>query len=220
MYHRHCESVFLDQCAAAFGKDTVTVLPYDALSEHDGLLQAFADATGLPDLAGSSFPKRVHEHLGYDYLLFLRQSLFLPLPADIRHTLCENLLELSWKNGDKQSFLTIPRENHRFCLRLREYELRHVGREFLHIPDWFEYCLSFLEKQPDPEYAELPLEKQRAIFAQLPAAVQEALDKAMPAKLKPGIVPPLPADSASYMLMNAWIKNSVVRFVEPFVTHR
>jgi len=68
----------------------------------------------------------------------------------------------------------------------------------------------YIEKQKEVDYTEVPPEKQRAIFEHLPPAVQEALDKAMPDSLKPKLLPPLPTDSASYALMTAWIKNSVV----------
>jgi len=214
-YQGYCEGNFLDGYASIFGEDAVAVLPYDFLNEKDGLLQTFVHAIGLPDLSGSSLPKRQNEGLGYDYFLFLQQSLFLPLPMDIRRALCENLIDLSGKSGEKRSFLIIPRENHLTRLRLREHELRYVGKEFLHIPDWFEYCQSYLEKQKDAPYTELPLEKQRVIFDQLPSVLQEALDKAMPDSLKPKLLPPLPTDSASYALMTAWVKNSVVQLSKP-----
>ena len=68
----------------------------------------------------------------------------------------------------------------------------------------------YIEKQKEADYTELPFEKQRAIFEHLPPVVQEALAKAMPDSLKPKLLPLLPTDSASYSLMTAWIKNSVV----------
>lgn len=205
------EGAILDHYASIFGKDAVTVLPYDDLSAKDGLLQAFVNAIGLSDLDGSSIPQRQNERLGYDYLLFLQQALFLPLLMDIRRTLCEKLIELSGKSGDRHSFLIIPRENHRTYLHSREDELRYVGKEFLHIPGWFEYCQSYLEKQEDAPYTELPLEKQRVIFDQLPSALQEALDKAMPDSSKPDLLPSLPTDSASYARMSGWIRNSAAQ---------
>lgn len=210
-YHWHCESTFLDHYGAVFGKNAVTVLPYDSLNKNGRLLETFINTIGIPDLAGSDIPGRQNERLDYDYFLFLLQSLFFPIPIDIRRALLNELTILSGKKEDAQTVLIIPRENHRACLRLREHELRYLSKEYLRLPDWFEYCKDYLEKQKDADYAELPLSKQRAIFEQLPPDIQEALDRAMPESLKPRRLPPLPTDSASYALMNAWIKHSIVK---------
>ena len=210
-YYWHSEYLFLKNYQKIFGIDSVKAVPYDFFTSGNMLLEQFLQWLSIKDserIADLDCNYRQNERLGFDYLLFLLHSLWLPLQMNIRLKLYNSLMHMSKQVPQQENYLLIPLDSHMSYLQEKREELEALGKEFLNTDNWYEHCTDILHHRKEPPYRNLPQERQKDIFNELPATVQDAISVAGKIGDIPSdtLLPPIPTDRDSYAFLTRWFK--------------
>lgn len=159
-----------------------------------GIIKHFCSLLGISTIDNFILPESSNISFPTSSLFFIAHCNILPLPNHIRMEIL-HYLEKNQVCSDAKKYLLVPPEMYRAWIEEEKEKLQELG-ELIHIPDWVQKNLDWLEGKVNVPYKNLPAHLQHEIFHNLPQHLQDAIIEVWPyaQQASPGsaLLPSLP----------------------------